>query len=141
VHSGCIARFRNVLGDRELRTLKDIFLKFGGGCHTRSVLDAYHYLPHILLAHMVTTRSRNANVHPGQILLDNKQARRSTKQVKEARCHAKAAKVQEEARCLAVPGHIAQLEDKIETEEQAQCEHSIRPDLHGAQPTDLALQG
>jgi len=90
---------------------------------------------------MVTTRSRNANVHPGQILLDNKQARRSTKQVKEARRHAKAAKVQEEARRLAVPGRIAQLEDEIETEEQARREYSMRPDLHGAQPTDLALQG
>lgn len=130
-------------GDGCQGTLKDLFLKMlGGGCHTESVLDAYHYLPHIPLAHMtVTTRSRNADVHPGKILLDNKRARRSTKQVEEEKRRAKAAKDQEEARLLAVPGRIARLEDEIETEEQALREHSMRPDLYGAQVTDLALPG
>lgn len=73
----------------------------------------------------VTTRPSNATAHPGRVLLESQQTRRTQKQVQEA----KAAKNQEELRRLAIPGHVAQLEDELETEEQARREHSMRPDL------------
>jgi len=84
----------------------------------------------------VTTRQSNATAHPGRILLENQQTRCTQKQVQEAKARAKAAKNQEELRRLTIPGHIAQLEDELEIEEQAQREHSMRPDLCGAQPTN-----
>lgn len=78
---------------------------------------------------MVTTRSRNANVHLGRVVLKNRQTRRTTQQVQEARALAKAAKDLEEERRLAIPGCIAQVEDEIEAEEQTRREHAMRPDL------------
>jgi hypothetical protein len=105
-------------------------------------------LGHIALAFpcptmTVTTRRSNADVHPGRIVLDSQQARRTKKQVQEAKARAKAVKDQEEARRLALPGHIAQLEDGIETEEQTRYKHSMRPDLRlcSTQPTDRILPG
>ena len=89
----------------------------------------------------VTTRRSNANVHPGQVVLDNQPKRRTKKQVQEAKARARVAKDQEEARRLELPGCIAQLEDEIETEEQVQHEHSMRPDLRGAQPIDRTSPG
>jgi hypothetical protein len=89
----------------------------------------------------VTTRRSNADVHPGRIVLDNQQARRTKKQVQVAKARAKAVQDQEEARRLALPGRIAQLEDEIETEEQARYKHSMRPDLCSTQPTDRISPG
>lgn len=73
----------------------------------------------------VMTHPSNATAHPGRVLLESQQTQRTQKQVQEA----KAAKNQEGLRHLTIPGHVAQLEDKLETEEQAQREHSMRPDL------------
>ena len=89
----------------------------------------------------VTTRRSNAKSHPGQVVLDNQQKRRTKKQVQEAKARARAAKDQEEARRRELPGRIAQLEDEIETEEQARHEHSMRPDLRGTQPIDRTFPG
>ena len=85
---------------------------------------------------MVTTRRTNANVHPGRIVLESQPIRRPKQQVQEERARAKAAKDQEAARRLALPGRIAQLEVEVEAEVQTRQEYSMRPDLRGAQPTD-----
>lgn len=84
----------------------------------------------------VTTRRSNARAHPGRVVLDNQRTRRTKEQVQEAKAHAKEVKDKEESRRRALPGRIAQLEDEIETEEQARREHSMRPDLRGVQPSD-----
>ena len=89
----------------------------------------------------VATRRSNANAHPGQVVLDNRPKRRTKKQVQEAKARARAAKDQEEARRVELPGRIARLEDEIETEEQARHEHSMRPDLRGTQPIDCTSPG
>lgn len=85
---------------------------------------------------MAVTRKSNSTAHPGKIVLDSQQTRRTTAQVQEAKARAKAAKDKEEVRRLAVPGRVARLEDEIETEEQVRREHSMRPDLCGVRPTD-----
>ena len=85
---------------------------------------------------MAVTRKSNSTAHPGKIVLDSQQTRYTTAQVQEAKARAKAAKDKEEVRCLAVPGRVVWLEDKIETEEQARRKHSMRPDLCRVRPTD-----
>lgn len=90
---------------------------------------------HFLRTHMaVLTRKTNATTRPGDILLKNKQPRRTRQQIEldEARAAAAARAASEEraANHSAVLGRIAQLEDSMENEDAALRMHSIRPDLH-----------
>jgi len=77
----------------------------------------------------VLTRKTNSTTHPGDILLRNKQPRRTREQIEEG--ETRTAEVREEAAAKhrAVLGRIAQLEDSMEEEDEALRMHSIRPDL------------
>lgn len=81
----------------------------------------------------VLTRKTNATIHPGDILLRNKQPRRSRQQIEadEARDAAVVRATREEAAAnhSAVLGRIAQLEDSMELEDATLRKYSIRPDL------------
>jgi hypothetical protein len=81
----------------------------------------------------VLTRKTNATTRPGDILLRNKQPRRTRQQIEvdqaRAVAAAKAKREEAEANHRAMLGRIAELEDSMEREDAASRTHSIRPDL------------
>ena len=78
----------------------------------------------------ITTRKSNANVHPGRIVLGNqKQPRRSRKQIEEDAARAKAAAVARAEEEVVCNRRIAEVEDAIELNEEQVRIHTNRPDL------------
>jgi negative regulator of genetic competence, sporulation and motility len=86
----------------------------------------------------IITRKANANTHPGRILLETQQPRRSKKQVEEdtdrARAAAIAEKEEKEANRRTVLATIADMEDIIEKSELDLRNHTTRPDLQHLHP-------
>jgi hypothetical protein len=82
----------------------------------------------------VGTRKSNVNVCPGQIVLENSRRRWTRKQIEEDNAHAIAAAIAEREEEEGRNKHIAELEDKIERNEEQVRMHANRPDLH-YQPT------
>jgi hypothetical protein len=82
----------------------------------------------------ISTRKTNADVHPGRIVLENQQSRRTKRQVEEDNMRAKAAAIVEreekEANHLSVLTTIAEIEDTIEKTEAQLRMNTTRPDLH-----------
>lgn len=82
---------------------------------------------------MVTTRKTNADAHPGRVVLDSQQTRRTKEQIKndntrvKATAQAKKEKAAEEYR--AVVERISQLEDAVALAEKDSRTHAHRPDL------------
>jgi hypothetical protein len=81
----------------------------------------------------VHTREKNSTIHPGKVLLTNRQPRRTRQQIDadEARAAAAARATTEEAAAnhSAILGRIAQLEDSMEQEDAALRMHSTRLDM------------
>ena len=81
----------------------------------------------------VHTRKANATTRPGDILLRNKQPRRTRQQIEaddaRATAAAKATREQAAANHSAVLDRIAELEDSVAEEDAALCMQSNRPDL------------
>lgn len=77
----------------------------------------------------VLTRKNNSATHPGDILLKNKQPRRSRQQIEVDEARAETVREEAAAKHHAVLGRIAQLEDSMAEEDEALRMHSIRPDL------------
>ena len=81
----------------------------------------------------VSTRKANVDVHPGRVLLDSQQTRRTRKQVEDddamARAAAKASKEKATAKYRAVVGRIAQLEDEVALVDKDRQTYANRPDL------------
>jgi hypothetical protein len=81
----------------------------------------------------VSTRITNSTAHPGDIVLRNKQPRRTRQQIEadEARAAAvgRAAKEEAAANHRAILGRIAELEDSMEQADAASRRHANRPDL------------
>ena len=77
----------------------------------------------------VGTRKSNANVHPGQIVLESQNTRCTSKEVEADKSHAKAAAIavreSEEARNK----YIVEVEDVIQRNEDDVQLHTNRPDL------------
>jgi hypothetical protein len=94
----------------------------------------------------ISTRKKNANTHPGRIVLDSQQSRRSKRQIEEDEACAQSAviaamdKKAEDHR--AITARIAQLEDGIEREESAVRQYSRRPDLrkYPSRPKETATE-
>lgn len=82
----------------------------------------------------ISTRKANANAHPGRIVLETQQTRRSSQQVEEDKNRARAAAIAEkeakDANHRAVLATIAGIEDTIEKSELQIRIHATRPDLH-----------
>ena len=95
----------------------------------------------------ITTHKTNTDVHPGRIVLENQQARRTKRQVEEDTMRAKAAAIVEreekEANHCSVLTTIAGIEDTIEKTEEQLRMNSTRPDLHPncKQPRNMKLEG
>src|SRR6266702_2095123 len=81
----------------------------------------------------VRTRSSNADAHPGCVVTDNKQTRRSKKQIEEDNTRKKAVAIaaskEAKAKHRAAITKIATVEDSIEQDEEELQVHSTRPDL------------
>ncbi len=81
----------------------------------------------------VGTRASNAEAHPGRIVLETQQVRRTRKQVDEDEARRKAVAIatrkEAEARHQASIEKIALTEDSIEQDEEEIQRHSSRPDL------------
>jgi hypothetical protein len=86
----------------------------------------------------VSTRRANADVHPGQVLLDSQQTRRTKKQIEAddtlARAAANASKEKATAKYRAMVERIAQLEDAAALVEKDKQTHANRPDLRREAP-------
>ncbi len=82
----------------------------------------------------VTTRKTNAEVHPGRVLIESQQPRRTKKQIEEDDARASAAaqdrEVKATAKLRAVAECIAYLEDMVALAEMDSQTHAQRPDLH-----------
>jgi hypothetical protein len=79
------------------------------------------------------TRKANADAHPGRIIINSQQKRRTRKQIEEDEeyARAEASAIQEDAvakRC-AVIAHLAELENSAQEEENTKKRYSSRPDL------------
>ena len=85
------------------------------------------------LSTMVATRKSNAQVHPGQILLNNQQPWRTRKQIEEdearANTAATAKKNQAAEQGRQRLAHLAQLDEMLEKDDATLRQHSTRPDL------------
>ena len=81
----------------------------------------------------VSTRKANASVHPGQILLNSQQTRRTKQQVEDDNAMAKAAAHASQERAAekhhTVVECIAQLEDEVALVEKDMQTYANRPDL------------
>ena len=82
----------------------------------------------------ISTRKANANAHPGRIILETQQSRRTKKQVEEDTSRAREAAIAEreekEVNRRTVLATIADMEDTIEQSEFQLRNHTTRPDLH-----------
>jgi hypothetical protein len=82
----------------------------------------------------ISTRKANATAHPGHIILETQQSRRTKKQVEEDASRAREAAIAEreekEANRRTVLTTIVDMEDTIEQSELQVCIHTTRPDLH-----------
>ena len=91
----------------------------------------------------VTTRRTNASTHPGDIVRNAQQNRRTRQEIEEEKAKAKATSIavrQEAARKqCAVISTIVALKSLVEHEEKAIREHAIRPDLRHPNATGKAL--
>lgn len=90
------------------------------------------FTPYALFT-MVATRKSNAQVHPGQIILDNQQIWRTRKQIEEDEAQANAAstakKNQDAEQRRKLLQQLAQLDGALEEDDATLREHSTRPDL------------
>jgi hypothetical protein len=81
----------------------------------------------------VSTRKTNSTTHPGEVLLRNKQPRRSRQQIEADEAHAAAVsrttREAAEANHRAILGRIAELEDTMELADAALHRRANRPDL------------
>ncbi|KAI9432523.1 hypothetical protein H4582DRAFT_2061727 [Lactarius indigo] len=86
---------------------------------------------------MPVTRAANADAHPGRVLLDGKQKKRSRQQIEEdtalAKATAAATRKEAKAKHRAAITTIATTENSIEQEEKDLQAHSARPDLRHTQ--------
>jgi hypothetical protein len=82
---------------------------------------------------VIGTRKANVNVHPGAILQNDRQPRRTRKQIEEdkAVAAAKAMAKEEEAaaKYRSVLDRVAELGKAVEKDEQGIQAHTLRPDL------------
>ena len=82
----------------------------------------------------IGTRKANAHAHPGRIVLESQQPRRTRNQIEEDTSRAKAAavaeRVEKEANRLSVLSAIAEIENTIEKNKEQVRVHTTRPDLH-----------
>ncbi len=84
----------------------------------------------------VETRKRNADTHPGHVILKAQRVKRTRKQIEEddaiARAEARASKMVMAAKQRATVERIAQLEDEaLQAEKQART-WALRPDIHSS---------
>ena len=83
---------------------------------------------------MVSTRKANANTHPGRVVTDSQQHRRSKQQVQDDNARAKAAAHAKEQEATikrrATIKRIAELEGDVALIEKDMEIHAQRPDLH-----------
>jgi hypothetical protein len=84
----------------------------------------------------ITTRKKNAEAHPGKIILDTQQKRRTPQQAAKDRmlAEAEAAASIEKANATleAIVSRIDELEDEFQQESQLAQKHAARPDLRHA---------
>jgi hypothetical protein len=82
---------------------------------------------------MVDTCKSNATKHPGMLVVDARQQRRTRKQMEEDKAHTKAvataAKDQASAERRAIITQVADIMDSVERDEEAILAHTNRPDL------------
>jgi hypothetical protein len=85
------------------------------------------------LSTMVATRKSNAQAHPGQILLNNQQTRRTRKQIEEDEARANAASTAKKNQAAEQRrqrlANLAQLDEVLEKDDATLHQHSTRPDL------------
>ena len=77
----------------------------------------------------VSTRKKNAEAHPGRIILASQQPRRTRRQIEEDDARSKAMKDRVDALHREDLDRLAQMEDTMEGEEEARRLHAARPDL------------
>ena len=83
---------------------------------------------------MVSTREKNANAHPGCIVLEGQQPRRTRKQIEDDKARSQAAKSLNNAIRRSNHDCLKQMEDSMENEEEARFRHAMRPDLRHPGP-------
>ena len=93
-----------------------------------------HFSPSFLVLTMVIgTRKKNASVHSGAVLQNNRQPRRTREQIEEDRArevaNAIAAEAEAAAKHQAVLERIAELKALAEKDEHGIQAHTLRPDL------------
>lgn len=85
---------------------------------------------------MVDTRKSNATKHPGMLVTEAKQQRRTRKQMEEDEARTKAvataAKDQASAEHRAIITQVADIMDSVERDEEAILAHTNRPDLRNS---------
>jgi hypothetical protein len=95
----------------------------------------------------ISTCKTNVDIHPGRIVLESQQVRRTKRQVEEDNMRAKAAAITEreenEANHRLVLTTIAEIEDTIEETEEQLRMNSTRLDLHPnrKQPRNMKSDG
>ncbi|KAI0291178.1 hypothetical protein B0F90DRAFT_1671639 [Multifurca ochricompacta] len=81
----------------------------------------------------ITTRKANAKAHPGHIIVNSQQKRRTSRQVAEDKAKSKGeeatAREMEATQHRAVVNRIANIEDRIQLAEFSAQKHAARPDL------------
>ncbi len=86
----------------------------------------------------VTTRKANADVHPGRVITEGQQPRRSKKQIEDdnarVRAAAHASREEAAAKYRAAVERIALLEDAVAIAEKDAWTHAHRPDLRPGPP-------
>lgn len=84
------------------------------------------------------THGSNANTHPGDVVLNARRAKRTTKEVEDKKAQAKAkataAKQEGAAKRRAIISTIAALKATVERQEAAIRAYTNRPDLHDGSP-------
>ena len=100
-------------------------------CHRPS--PSFVFVPSLSLR-MVSTREKNANAHPGRIVLEGQQPQCTRKQIEDDKACSQAAKSRNNAIHHSNHDHLKQMENLMENEEEAQCMHVMRPDLRHPGP-------
>ncbi|KAI0293132.1 hypothetical protein B0F90DRAFT_1822341 [Multifurca ochricompacta] len=81
----------------------------------------------------ITTHKANVKAHPGHIIVNSQQKRRTSRQVAEDKAKSKGeeatAREMEATQHRAVVNHIANIEDRIQLAEFSAQKHAARPDL------------
>ena len=82
----------------------------------------------------VSTRKANADVHPGRVVLNSQQTRRTKKQIEDDDAMDRSNKEKATEKYRAVVDRIAELEDKVAMTEVDMRSHALRPDLRVGAP-------